>query len=262
MQPTWSLFTPPSMRLSAIAGCHSGSALKSRLRAHTASALASATPETSMRTMHGHSPLRGAGQTLDLAGIEPDLAQPLIDLRGLGAEAQRRVHDPIGEAAAAAVAAATTAAGSAAPRRQNSAIMSTRMRSSVISALSRPRLTSSRSVVMFTGITSCTIGSTKAPPSRTTFCPPRPVRTKARSWLLRSYSQCSNQTPAATTIAATIRARMKLPNSAPVVRVLQAAQDVGAGRRRASATWNTERMCIVGDAGGPEKASQRSSVGT
>ena len=34
---------------------------------------------------------------------------------------------------------------------------------------------------MLTGITSCTIGSTKAPPSSTTFWPPRPVRTKARS---------------------------------------------------------------------------------
>ena len=55
------------------------------------------------------------------------------------------------------------------------------MRSLVISALSRPRATSSRSVFMLTGITSCTIGSTKAPPSSTTFWPPRPVRTKARS---------------------------------------------------------------------------------
>jgi hypothetical protein len=55
----------------------------------------------------------------------------------------------------------------------------------VISALSRPRLTSSRSVFMFTGITSCTIGSTNAPPSSTTFCPPSPVRTNARSLELR-----------------------------------------------------------------------------
>ena len=36
---------------------------------------------------------------------------------------------------------------------------------------------------MLTGITSCTIGSTKAPPSSTTFWPPRPVRTNARSLL-------------------------------------------------------------------------------
>ena len=55
------------------------------------------------------------------------------------------------------------------------------MRSRVISALSRPRETSSRSVFMLTGMTSCTIGSTKAPPFITTFWPPRPVRTKARS---------------------------------------------------------------------------------
>ena len=34
---------------------------------------------------------------------------------------------------------------------------------------------------MFTGITSWTIGSTSAPPFMTTFCPPRPVRTNARS---------------------------------------------------------------------------------
>ena len=70
---------------------------------------------------------------------------------------------------------------------------------------------------MLTGITSCTIGSTKAPPSSTTFCPPRPVRTKARSLLLRRYSQCSSQTPMATTIATTIRPRMKLPNWAPLM---------------------------------------------
>ena len=38
---------------------------------------------------------------------------------------------------------------------------------------------------MFTGITSWTIGSTKAPPSSTTFCPPRPVRTNERSFELR-----------------------------------------------------------------------------
>ncbi len=55
------------------------------------------------------------------------------------------------------------------------------MRSRVISALSRPRETSSRSVFMLTGMTSCTMGSTKAPPFITTFWPARPVRTKARS---------------------------------------------------------------------------------
>ncbi len=59
------------------------------------------------------------------------------------------------------------------------------MRSLVISALSRPRETSRRSVFMLTGITSWTMGSTKAPPSSTTFWPPMPVRTKARSLLER-----------------------------------------------------------------------------
>ena len=46
MQPTLSLGSLFSMRLSAIAGCHTGSALKSRMRAHTVSALASITLET------------------------------------------------------------------------------------------------------------------------------------------------------------------------------------------------------------------------
>src|SRR6478609_1627737 len=91
------------------------------------------------------------------------------------------------------------------------------MRSLVISAFSRTRATSSRSVFMLTGITSCTMGSTKAPPSRTTRWPPRPVRTKARSLLLRRYSQCSSHTPMATTIAAITRPRRKVPNWAPVM---------------------------------------------
>ncbi len=56
------------------------------------------------------------------------------------------------------------------------------MRSLVMSARSRPRVTARRSVFMFTGITSWTIGSTSAPPLTTTFCPPKPVRTKARSF--------------------------------------------------------------------------------
>src|SRR5262249_28940237 len=41
-----------------------------------------------------------------------DLAQQLVDERGLGAEAQRRVHDAVGEAAAVALPAAPTAAQS------------------------------------------------------------------------------------------------------------------------------------------------------
>ena len=57
---------------------------------------------------------------------------------------------------------------------------------------------------MFTGITSWTMGSTKAPPLSTTFWPPMPVRTNARSLDERRYSQCSSQTAIATTIATTI----------------------------------------------------------
>jgi hypothetical protein len=85
---------------------------------------------------------------------------------------------------------------------------------------------------MFTGITSCTMGSTKAPPSSTTFCPPRPVRTKARSLLLRRYSQCSSQTAMATTIATTIKPRMKLPKSAPVMVVSPGSYRVICVKRR------------------------------
>ena len=54
---------------------------------------------------------------------------------------------------------------------------------------------------MLTGITSCTIGSTNAPPFITTFWPPRPVRTNARSFEERRYSQLSSQTTIATTTA-------------------------------------------------------------
>jgi hypothetical protein len=46
MQPTRSLGSLFSMRLSAMAGCHKGRALKSRMRAHTLSAPASMTLET------------------------------------------------------------------------------------------------------------------------------------------------------------------------------------------------------------------------
>src|SRR5690606_28188286 len=70
---------------------------------------------------------------------------------------------------------------------------------------------------MFTGITSWTIGSTKAPPPSTTRVPPRPVRTKLRSLEERRYSQCSSHTTTATTIATTMRPRRKLPNCAPLM---------------------------------------------
>ena len=45
MQPTLSDASPFSMRESAMSGCHSGSALKSRMTAQTASAGASITLE-------------------------------------------------------------------------------------------------------------------------------------------------------------------------------------------------------------------------
>src|SRR5262245_1972854 len=93
------------------------------------------------------------------------------------------------------------------------------MRSLVMSALSRPRATSSRSVFMLTGITSCTIGRTSAPPPSTTLVPPSPVRTKLRSFELRRYSQFSSQKTMATTIATAIRPRMKRPNSVPFMAV-------------------------------------------
>src|SRR5262245_29357824 len=91
------------------------------------------------------------------------------------------------------------------------------MRSLVMRALSRPRETSRRSVFMLTGTTSCTIGSTKAPPFMTTFWPPRPVRTKARSLDERRYSQFMSQTTMTTTIAATTRPRITAPSCAPVM---------------------------------------------
>src|SRR5262245_16351180 len=93
------------------------------------------------------------------------------------------------------------------------------MRSFVMSARSRPRDTSSRNVFMLTGITAWTIGSTKAPPFITTFCPPSPVRTNARSLDERRYSQCSSQTTIATTIAITMSPKMNAPNWAPVIPV-------------------------------------------
>src|SRR5262245_41499122 len=70
---------------------------------------------------------------------------------------------------------------------------------------------------MLTGTTSWTIGSTKAPPFITTFCPPRPVRTNARSFEERRYSQFMSQTTMAITAAITISPRITAPNCAPVM---------------------------------------------
>src|SRR4051812_40793444 len=86
-----------------------------------------------------------------------------------------------------------------------------RMRFLVISADSRPRRTSRRSVFMLTGITSWMIGSTKAPPFSKTRWPPKPVRTKEISFDERRYSQFISQTPIATRIAATMITKMIVP---------------------------------------------------
>ena len=72
-----------------------------------------------------------------------------------------------------------------ATRRKNSAMRSTRMRSRVINAFDCPRRTSIRMTFMLTGLTSCSTGTTKAPPLITTRSPPKPVRTKAVSFVDR-----------------------------------------------------------------------------
>ena len=61
------------------------------------------------------------------------------------------------------------------------------------------------------------IGSTKAPPFSTTFCPPKPVRTNARSLEERRYSQLSSQTTIATIAATTTTARTTCPSWVPVM---------------------------------------------
>ena len=79
-------------------------------------------------------------------------------------------------------AAAATLSAVGMTRTKNSTFTSTRIRFWVISDFSPARRTSIRSVFMLTSVTSCTIGKTNAPPPMTTFSPPRPVRTKERSF--------------------------------------------------------------------------------
>jgi hypothetical protein len=79
-------------------------------------------------------------------------------------------------------AAAATAGAVGITRTKNSTVTSTRMRLRVINALSLARRTSMRRVFMLTSVTSCTIGSTSAPPPMITRSPPKPVRTKDRSF--------------------------------------------------------------------------------
>lgn len=70
-------------------------------------------------------------------------------------------------------------------RTKNAAVTSTRMRSLVIRLSLARRTTSSFKVFMFTCTSSWNTGSRMAPPSMMTFCPPRPVRTKAVSLVER-----------------------------------------------------------------------------
>ena len=72
-------------------------------------------------------------------------------------------------------------------RTKNATTTSTRMRS-LVKRLSLPeRCTSSLRVFMFTQMSSWKTGSFTAPPSMTTFWPPRPVRTNERSFEERWY---------------------------------------------------------------------------
>ena len=82
---------------------------------------------------------------------------------------------------ARACAAVATPSSVAATRTWNSAPTSTRNRSRVITERGPMRSTSSLEVRMLISTTSCRKGSAMQPPSSTTRCPPRPVRTRALS---------------------------------------------------------------------------------
>src|SRR5688572_16120807 len=118
MQPTLSLAWLPSMRDSAISGCHCGSALKSRMTDQTFGAGASITVEaytwiTSALLRipgRGFGHRRGARDAPDVAAVQADLLQQHVDERGLRAVTQRAVDHVVGHAAAAAVCAAARAA--------------------------------------------------------------------------------------------------------------------------------------------------------
>src|SRR5688572_31689559 len=92
MHPTRSAGTLPSMRDSAISGCHCGSALKSRITLQTLGAGASMTVEA--YTWITLVPLafhrrrrrlgRGAGELADVAAVQADLLQQHVHQRRLG----------------------------------------------------------------------------------------------------------------------------------------------------------------------------------
>src|SRR5688572_21934515 len=117
MQPTLSLAWLPSMRDSAISGCHCGSALKSRITDQTLGAGASITVEAYTwitlallrfpRARLGER--RGGRDAADVAAVQADLLQQHVHERRLRAVAQRAVDDVVGHAATAAVAPAAPA---------------------------------------------------------------------------------------------------------------------------------------------------------
>ena len=90
-----------------------------------------------------------------------------------------RVRGPRVEAAAA------TASGFWTTRTKNSASMSTRIRSRVMTASSRDCETAIRTTLRLTGVISWMMGRTSAPPSMITVSPPNPVRTNAVSLVER-----------------------------------------------------------------------------
>ena len=90
-------------------------------------------------------------------------------------------------------AAMLTASSVCLTRTKKAAVTSTRMRSRVIRLSRSRRCTSSLSVFMLTSTRSWNTGSTIAPPSMMTFWPPRPVRTKAVSFVERLYRRAKTK---------------------------------------------------------------------
>jgi len=90
-------------------------------------------------------------------------------------------------------AAMLTASSVCLTRTKKAAVTSTRIRSRVIRLSRSRRCTSSLSVFMLTSTRSWNTGSTIAPPSMMTFWPPRPVRTKAVSFVERLYRRAKTK---------------------------------------------------------------------
>src|SRR5271154_2743195 len=129
-QPILSEGSPPSMRLSAIAGCQLGMPLKSRTRAHTRSLRPLITLETKTRAMDRLAPLAGrgsaargrravsllfwrrilanplhvarfaneAGHSCKTPAFDADISQKRVDERSLHAVAKGRVDHFVGRA--------------------------------------------------------------------------------------------------------------------------------------------------------------------